>query len=323
MDKLVLLQQVLSCIKDCKTYQNTLKDSLLQVQQKLRWIALTRKKSVQKSEKSKRKFKRKRIPYHPSYQLLNLIKTKLKRPSIPPFTHFTPQDLLSLNHLHNLHPNDWSSIAIALSKSPLDCFRNFTRQNSQNSSNKLQWTASEDSQLSEAVKLYGENNWSEVSNCVDGKRSSQCYHRYMKTLSPRIKRGKWDLTEDIKLILGAKIFGKNWVRVAGLIPNRTDIQCRERYCNVLSPNINSTGWSCREDIKLQLGILMWGKKWSKIARVIEGRTDNQCWRRSKILVRGSLLLRGLIILRCFRPKVSEGLQGFARELYNLEKLGNF
>ena len=36
MENLLLLSNILSCIKDCKAYQNHLRETLLEVQQKLR-----------------------------------------------------------------------------------------------------------------------------------------------------------------------------------------------------------------------------------------------------------------------------------------------
>lgn len=317
MEKLILLQQILSCIKDNKDYQNHLKETLLNVQQKLRWISLTKKQSLKKSQKSKSKCKRKRIPYHPCYQLLNMIKTKIKRPHLPPFKNFNSQDLNLLICLHEKFPKNWEKIGNELGKNPLLSFKNYVKNvlSKKEFSDKVLWTSTEDSQLFEAVDRYGEKNWSEVANWVDGKTSSQCYHRYMKTLNPYIKRGKWGVFEDIKLLLGVKIFGTNWVTIAGLIKNRTDIQCRERFCNVLCPSINSRGWSAIEDFKLILLILLWGKKWSKIAKFIDGRTDNQCWRRSKNLIKHSEFLKGLVVFRIFRPKITEELAGFLQKVH--------
>ena len=319
MEKLFLLQQLLGCIKNSKEYQNILRDTLLQIQQKLRWIALTKKRSYTKRENTRKKAQKKRLPYHPCFQLLNLVKTKVKRYNFPAFISFTNKELVNLENLYTIYGNNWDVISSKLNKSPLECYRNYIRKikNKANNSNKIQWTEIEDSQLIEAVERCGKNNWNEVSNWVDGKNSSQCYHRYMKTLNQSIKRGKWDSYEDIKLLLGVKIFGTNWVKISELIKNRTDIQCRERYCNVLCPSINSSIWKKKEDFKLIFLILVWGKKWSKIAKIISGRTDNQCWRRSKYLMKTSMLLRGLVILRIFRHKKDKILCDFIGRLNSI------
>ena len=59
----------------------------------------------------------------------------------------------------------------------------------------------------------------------------------MKTKNPEIRQGKWGLEEDKRLVIGVKIFGSKWAQVAECVKGRTDIQCRERYMNVLTPNI--------------------------------------------------------------------------------------
>jgi Myb-like DNA-binding domain len=321
MEKLILVQEILLCIKNNQNYQNFLKDTLLQVQQKLRWIALTRKKVTQKKETLKKAPKRKRVPYHPCYQLLNILKTKIKR-QIPPITPFTDKELQILKSLYNKNPNNWSLISSKMNKLSLDCYRNYRRHISYTLSPwKVVWTESEDLQLFEAVKRLGKNNWSELSNWIDGKSSSQCYNRYIKTLNPSIKRGKWQPMEDVNLILAVKVFGPNWVLVSEQIKNRTDIQCRERYCNVLSPSINNSHWALCEDIKLMLLVMLYGKKWSKIARFIKGRTDNQCWRRVKYLIKTSYLLRGLVLTRIFKFRPFEACSGaFAKLAIGFKKM---
>ena len=35
-----------------------------------------------------------------------------------------------------------------------------------------------------------------VSSFLDGRTGSQCMHRYIKSINPSIKRGKWDQEED-------------------------------------------------------------------------------------------------------------------------------
>mmetsp|Transcript_9469 Transcript_9469/g.18264 ORF Transcript_9469/g.18264 Transcript_9469/m.18264 type:complete len:155 (+) Transcript_9469:5585-6049(+) len=113
----------------------------------------------------------------------------------------------------------------------------------------------------------------------------------MKTLHPDIKRGKWLPEEDRKLLLATHIYSSNnWASIAEHVPNRTDIQCRERYCNVLNPTLTSADWTRYEDTRLILSVIVLGKRWSRVAVCLNGRTDNQCWRRFKKLCRERSLL---------------------------------
>ncbi|OMJ80692.1 hypothetical protein SteCoe_18989 [Stentor coeruleus] len=319
MKKLIILQDILQCIEDCRAYQNALKDTLLQVQDKLRWITIARKKNSKKRQNTLKKVHRKRIPFHPCYQLMNILKTQIKRPHFPIFTYFPPGELEILKDMWIISPNNWLEIGKKMGKHPIECFRNYQRQIKEKSfGSRLLWTEDEDSQLYAAVGKVGKKNWTEVANYVDGKASSQCYHRYMKTLNPKIKRGKWELSEDLKLILGVKLFSTNWVLIENLLKTRTDIQCRERYCNVLNPALITRVWTGLEDIKLIVLTLLLCKKWSKIARYFEGRTDNQCWRRSKILIREQPKRLAIIsLMRLFPQKAPKLLLRIYTNISNL------
>ena len=44
------------------------------------------------------------------------------------------------------------------------------------------------------------------------------------------------MQEDLRLVLGQKVFGSNFVKLSDLFPDdskRTDVQCRERLINAL------------------------------------------------------------------------------------------
>jgi hypothetical protein len=147
------------------------------------------------------------------------------------------------------------------------------------------WTYLEDSILRKAILYYGPKNWQQISYCLDGRNNSQCFHRWMKGINPKIKRDKWSFEEDLTLGVALKIYGnKKWSKIANHLTGRTDIQCRERFCNILDPNLEEVEWKSSEDIKLLSLFEKYGKKWSKIAKEFGNRTDNTCWRRWKYLM---------------------------------------
>jgi len=59
------------------------------------------------------------------------------------------------------------------------------------------------------------------------------------------------------------------------------VQCRERWCNVVSPDLKLVPWTKEEDDKLLKCAQEFDRKWSDVAKVMAPRTDNQCWRRWK------------------------------------------
>ena len=147
------------------------------------------------------------------------------------------------------------------------------------------WTKNEDTILRKAILYYGPKNWQQISYCLDGRNNSQCFHRWMKGINPKIKRDKWTFIEDLTLgVALSKIYlKKNWSKIANHLPGRTDIQCRERWCNILDPALEEVEWSKEEDVKLLELNDKFGNKWSRIAKEFGNRTDNTCWRRWKFL----------------------------------------
>ena len=140
------------------------------------------------------------------------------------------------------------------------------------------------------MEYYGPKNWQQISYCLDGRNNSQCFHRWMKGINPKIRRDKWSFEEDLTLGLALnKIYQKKkWSKIANHLLGRTDIQCRERWCNILDPSLEEVEWTNEEDLKLINLYRKYGNKWSLIAKHYGNRTDNTCWRRWKYLTCTSL-----------------------------------
>lgn len=134
----------------------------------------------------------------------------------------------------------------------------------------VKWTPEEDDILVEAVKKFGDKNWSAVATLLGGLRSGQqCLHRWQKTLNPEIRRGRWDTAEDNLLSMAVQAYGVgNWRLIHKHVPGRTDVQCRERYVNVLDPAVKaSEGWSLFEDkVLLEVTASLPAGKWSLVAK---------------------------------------------------------
>ena len=58
------------------------------------------------------------------------------------------------------------------------------------------------------------------------------------------------------------------------IKNKSSKQCRERWVNSLCPNINKGIWSESEENILFLTQLKIGNKWSELAKLLPGRSEN-------------------------------------------------
>jgi len=96
------------------------------------------------------------------------------------------------------------------------------------------------------------------------------------------KKGKWSSEEDELLHKAVALHGRKWSKVARLVPGRTDIQCRERFVNVLDPGVNFKYFTVKEEKKLRGLVrknIVAGSgqvKWAAVAAEMPGRTDKQC-----------------------------------------------
>lgn len=148
------------------------------------------------------------------------------------------------------------------------------------------WTKEDDDVLWKAVMMHGTDDWKQISNYLDGKDTGSCFQRWYKYVNPSITKGKWTLFEDVKLVLYLEYFGKGkWCTISKKFSNRTDVQIRERWCNILDPHLkHSSRWYPEEDEILIKEASLNNFKWSQIATKFKGRTDNQCSRRYKTLI---------------------------------------
>ena len=131
-------------------------------------------------------------------------------------------------------------------------------------------------------------------------RSSNDYEPLYKPFKPEILSDKlqvrqtWLASEDdclkeIVLENGAK----NWIAIAASLnekvhkdlPIRQGKQCRERWYNHLSPSLQKGKWTDSEDLVILEKQTEIGNRWSEIASLLEGRTENQVKNRFKSLMR--------------------------------------
>ncbi|XP_022952794.1 transcription factor MYB52-like [Cucurbita moschata] len=88
-------------------------------------------------------------------------------------------------------------------------------------------------------------------------------------------RGHWRPAEDEKLRqLVDKYGAQNWNSIAQKLQGRSGKSCRLRWFNQLDPRIIRKPFSEEEEERLLAAHQIHGNKWSLIARLFPGRTDN-------------------------------------------------
>lgn len=104
----------------------------------------------------------------------------------------------------------------------------------------------------------------------------------------KTRKLKFTTEEDKKLRELVEQFGENqWNIISHKMKNRNQRQCRERWKNYLSPELNNDDWSEQEDVILLAKFTEFGPKWKKISLFLKNRTANSIRNRLIKLIKKS------------------------------------
>merc|ERR1712054_61332 len=89
------------------------------------------------------------------------------------------------------------------------------------------------------------------------------------------KKHAWTTEEDSLLVTLVEKYGASkWSQIAAHLEHRLGKQCRERWHNHLSPELNKRPWTEAEDEMILNCVAKMGTKWAQIVKFVPGRTDN-------------------------------------------------
>jgi hypothetical protein len=123
-------------------------------------------------------------------------------------------------------------------------------------------------------------------------------------------KGQWTKEEDRQLIALVRKHGTSrWSAIARALYGRIGKQCRERWNNHLHPDIKRGGWTDEEEETLIRAHCELGNKWSDIARLLPGRTENSVknhWNATKRRKDGSMTPLRAYVMEQSEPQPSNG-----------------
>lgn len=137
------------------------------------------------------------------------------------------------------------------------------------------WSEDEDSRLVNLMQNFTSNKWSIIAQHMGSRSAVQCMNRWTKILKPGLLKGYWSKEEDELLQEWVQANGpKKWSECAKLIKKRSAKQCRERWLNHLDPKIRRDEWTPEEDQQIYDLYKKYGTSWSKLAKEMNGRSEN-------------------------------------------------
>ena len=100
------------------------------------------------------------------------------------------------------------------------------------------------------------------------------FPKISKCLQPGLRKGSWSKGEDSIICESVKNGLTKWSEIAKRLPGRIGDQVKERWINKLDPSHKRGFWTKSEINTLHNAQAQLGNQWSKIAKMIPGRSEN-------------------------------------------------
>jgi hypothetical protein len=95
------------------------------------------------------------------------------------------------------------------------------------------WTRHEDQEIIAFVREFGTKNWTKLADLLPGRIGKQCRERWRNHLDPGNNKDGWAPEEDVLLIRLHEEHGNHWMKIATLMPGRSDNHIKNRWNSTL------------------------------------------------------------------------------------------
>jgi len=135
------------------------------------------------------------------------------------------------------------------------------------------WSDAEYTSLIGLVRNHGED-WAKISSRLQNKTPKQCMQKF-KNSQRSAKKGNWTADEDQLLLAWVNEHGATkWTECSKMIRGRCGKQCRERWVNILNPEVKKGNWSDHEQEIIFENLATYMTSWSSMSKILPGRTEN-------------------------------------------------
>ena len=150
------------------------------------------------------------------------------------------------------------------------------------------WAKKEDTKLVHLVnkfKIGDFINWGDIASCMANRTKQQIYFRWMYSLAPHLKKGRFTDEEDQLFMNAIEKYGLNFKKISALVlPARTSAQLSDHYNTIINSKQQNV-WTVEQDSKLLTLYDEYGNDWAKISTFFDDKSRVQLRHRHSSLLR--------------------------------------
>ncbi|CAD8065839.1 unnamed protein product [Paramecium primaurelia] len=138
------------------------------------------------------------------------------------------EDKLLERAIHELGTN-WKEVAKHLyNRNPSQCAQRWKRIKPVSQRSRHSWSAEEDQQLLELVKIH-KRNWGMIASIMNWRTGKQIRERFINKLNPEIRAEPWSKEEDLIVMEAYQKYGSRWTEISKLLKGRPENMIKNRF----------------------------------------------------------------------------------------------